>query len=99
VRLYQHLTEAKKEFVLSKFVLNAGTLIGARVNGAQEAENKMVFTQMMSAALQKARETEYWLKLLHKGNYLEEREYTSINDDCDELLRLLVNICKTAKGG
>jgi four helix bundle protein len=99
VHLYQHLSETKKEYVLSKFVLHSGTLIGARVKTAQEAENKMVFVQMMNVALQKATETEYWLQLLRHGHYLEETEYNSISADCLELTKLLTKICKTAKGG
>ena len=98
VRLYQHLSETKKEFVLSKFVLNSGTLIGARIKTAQEAENKTIFVQMMNAGLQKARETEYWLLLLRKGDYLEEKEHESIDSDCQELVALLTTICNTAKG-
>jgi hypothetical protein len=31
VALYKHLSEEKKEFVLSKFVLASGTQIGARI--------------------------------------------------------------------
>lgn len=34
VRMYQHLSEEKKEFVLSKQVLRSGTSIGANVEEA-----------------------------------------------------------------
>ncbi|NJM14481.1 MAG: four helix bundle protein, partial [Bacteroidales bacterium] len=33
VKMYQHLSQEKKEFVLSKQVLSSGTSIGANVEG------------------------------------------------------------------
>ena len=38
IRLYQYLTDSKKEFVLSKQLLRSGTAIGALVREAQNAE-------------------------------------------------------------
>ncbi len=98
VRLYKHLCD-QQEFVLSKSLLSAGTIIGARVKAAQEAESKAVFIQEMSVALQKASETEYWLQLLHDGGWLNEKAFDSINADCVEVKKLLVAIVKTARSG
>src|SRR5207248_8318306 len=64
VRLYKFLSEEKKEFVLSKQALIAGTYVGAHVKAAQEGESKTVFVHEMSAALQKASQAQYWLQLL-----------------------------------
>lgn len=43
VKLYQYLTEQKKEYVLSKQLLRSGTAIGALVREAQQAESKADF--------------------------------------------------------
>ncbi|HWQ32496.1 MAG TPA: four helix bundle protein [Blastocatellia bacterium] len=99
VRLYKHLCEQQQEFVLSRYLLAAGTAIGARVKAAQEAESKTVFVQEMSVALQKASETEYWLQLLHDGGLLDEKAFDSINTDCVEVKKLLVAIVKSARKG
>ncbi len=98
VKLYQHLVDVRKEFVLSKFLLAAGTQIGARVESAQQAEDRFGFIREMSVALQKAAETKYWLKLLQAGEYLTQAEFDSIAADDDELLALLTSIVKTSKG-
>ena len=50
----------------------------------------------MSIALKEANETNYWLKLLYKTDYLSKSQYDSINADIDELIRLLIAICKTS---
>lgn len=99
IRLYKYLSEEKKEFVLSKQVLLAGTYIGAHIKSAQEAETRAGFTQELNVALQKASETEYWLDLLREAGYLDEKAYSSIHTDCKELIKLLTAITKTIKRG
>jgi four helix bundle protein len=97
VRLYKFLSEEKKEFVLSKQVLLAGTGVGAHVKAAQEADSRAAFAHEMSLALQRASATEYWLELLRDAEYLDEKAFASIHADCVELLRLLTSIVKTAR--
>jgi four helix bundle protein len=98
VKAYKHLTDEKREFVLSKFLLTSGTLIGARVETAQAAVDRNAFTYEMNTALQKAKESEYWLKLLLAGEFLTQQEFDSLFADADELVSLLTKIVKTAKG-
>ena len=98
VSLYRHLSEEKKEFVLSKFVLNSGTLIGARVETSQNAADRNSFIYEMNSALVRANETSYWLKLLHAGHYLTQDEFDSYQSDTNELIGLLTKIVKTSKG-
>ena len=40
VNLYKHLTDNKKEFVLSKQLLRSGTSIGANVTEAQKGQSR-----------------------------------------------------------
>jgi four helix bundle protein len=89
VKLYQYLCEVKHEYILSKQLLNAGTHIGKHVKEANAAESKTVFTQEMSIALRKASETEYWLELLHKAEFLSDKQFESMNQDRDEIFRML----------
>ena len=97
VKLYQHLTKKKKEFVMSKQVLRSGTSIGANVSEAQRGQSKADFHAKMSIALKEASETNYWIKLLYKTEYLTKAEYGSLRLDIEELLRLLISICKTSE--
>ena len=97
VKLYKHLINFKGEYVMSKQLLRAGTSIGANVSEAVQAQTKPDFLTKMNVALKEAAETEYWLKLLLASEYLTKEEYKSVNDDCAELLRLLVSIVKTSK--
>ncbi len=97
VNLYKHLCEKKKEFVLSKQLLRSGTAIGALAREAEQAESKADFVHKMAIALKEANETEYWLELLHVTKYLETKEFSSIQEDVAELLKLLTSIINTSK--
>lgn len=97
VKLYRYLTNEKQEYGLSKYLLNAGTHIGAHVEAAQQAPDRPNFQHEMGVALQHAVKTQYWLKLLAEGSYLTKAEFDSIIADADELARLLTTIVKSAK--
>ena len=96
VNLYKHVTNNKKEYILSKQLLRSGTSIGANVTEAQRGQSKADFTAKMAIALKEAYETEYWLRLLYKTEYMNGNEYDSIHKDIEEIISLLISICKTA---
>src|SRR5215470_16034102 len=98
VKLYKYLTELKKEFVISKRLLADGTDLGAHVKAAQEAESRSGFIHEMSAALQKSSRVEFWLQLLRDSDFLDEKEFDSMNSDNQELFSLLTSIVKTSRG-
>ena len=90
------LINESKEYILSKQLLRSGTSIGANVAEAQCGQSKADFVAKMSIALKEANETLYWLKLLHRTDYLNEKQFESLNKDVNELISLLTASCKTA---
>lgn len=97
VNLYKHLTEHKKEFVLSKQLLRSGTNPGAMVREAKNAESSNDFVHKLGIAQKETGETMYWLELLKATNYLTEQEFQSMNADAEEILKLLTSSIKTKK--
>ena len=97
VRLYQHLTGEKKEYVLSKQLLRSGTSIGANIAESECAFSRKDFLAKMYIAFKECNETLYWIDLLHDTNYLTESEYRSICTDCKELHKMLASITKTIR--
>jgi len=97
VKAYKYLTKEQHEFILSKQLLRSGTAIGALIKEAEHAQSRADFINKMNIALKEANETEYWLMLLKDSNYLNDKTYTSIHNNCDELIRLLASIVKTSK--
>ena len=97
IRLYQYLRSKKKEFVLSKQLLRSGTSVGANIAEAQQAQSRADFLSKINIALKEAAETEYWLRLLRATDYMAEKEFRSIYDDCEQVKKLLVSIVKSTK--
>ena len=97
VNCYKFLIQEKKEFVLSKQLLRSGTSVGAMIRESEHSESKPDFIHKLNIALKEANETDYWLELLFKTEYLAEKEFSSLHNDCVELLKLLVSIIKTTK--
>jgi four helix bundle protein len=96
VNLHKHMIREYKEYVLSKQILRCGTSIGANIAEAQRGQSKADFAAKMSIALKEASETEYWLRLLYKTEYLSKEQYSSLSADIQELISLLMAICRTA---
>ena len=96
VNLYKTLCE-RKEYVLSKQLLRSGTAIGALMKESEHAQSTADFINKVNIALKEANESSFWLNLLKDTNFLNETEYSSINKDCEELIKLTVSIVKTSK--
>ena len=96
VNLYKYLKEEKLEYVMSKQLLRCGTSIGANVKEALRAQSKADFNTKMHIAMKEASETEYWLELLRKTDYLTKAQAGMLKD-CTELLKILIAITKTIK--
>ena len=97
VKLCKLLREQRKEYVLSKQLLRAGTSIGANVMEAQNAQSRADFCSKLNIALKEATETKYWLRLLEATDYLTRVEFDSIYPDCVELEKILVSSVKAIK--
>ena len=75
-------------------LLRAGTSIGANNAEAINAISKADYKSKSFIALKEARESLYWIELLHRNKYLDEKQHDSIHGDCEELVRILVSRCK-----
>jgi four helix bundle protein len=97
VKLYRYLVKTKRETVLSKQILRSGTSIGANINEAQYGNSRADFTAKLHIALKETAETEYWLHVLEKSEYLDRNMATSMLTDCLEIKRILIASINTAK--
>ena len=97
VKLSQYLNDEKREFVLSKKILDSGTSVGVLVEEARQGENRTDFVQKLSIANKEAFKTNFWLRLLLDGGFLNEKQAKSLLDDCEELQKMLISAIKTTK--
>lgn len=75
-------------------LLRSGTSIGANNAEATNAVSKTDYRAKSFIALKEARESLYWIDLLHRNNYIDDKQYNSIYADCEELVKILVTRCK-----
>ena len=75
-------------------LLRSGTSIGANNAEATNAVSKTDYRSKSYIALKEARESLYWIELLHRNNYIDDKQYQSIYADCEELVKILVTRCK-----
>ncbi len=97
VNLYKHLTDNQKEYVLSKQILRSGTAIGALQSEACFAESKADFIHKFGIAQKECNETMYWLNLLYRSQYLDLKQFESLNNDAVELMKMITSTILTVK--
>lgn len=97
VNLYKYISATYKDKVIVTQLLRSGTSIGANIEEADVGISKKDFLSKMYISLKEARETKFWLVLLHRTQYINDAEFESIYGDCIELIKLLSAITKTTK--
>ena len=97
VNVYRYLTEEKHEYVLSKQLLMSAAYIAKHCKTAVHSHARPGFSGEMYKALEKGLDTDLWLLLLKSGEFLNENQYTSLNDDCVELIKLTSSISKATQ--
>jgi len=97
VNVYKYLAFDKKEHVISKQLLRCGTSIGANVEEAVGGQSEKDFLSKISISYKEARETVYWIKLLHATDYIDKKQAESLLQDAEELCKILGSIQLTIK--
>ena len=83
---------------LANQLLRSGTSIGANNAEATNAVSKTDYRAKSYIALKEARESLYWIELLHRNKYIDDKQYQSIYNDAEDLVKLLVHRCKKIDG-
>ena len=96
-KMYKYLRDVRGEEMASKQVYRSGTSIGANIAESINAESNADFIHKLGIALKEANETEYWLNNLHVSGYINDKEYDSMYNDNEEIIRILVKSIKTMK--
>ena len=96
-RLSQYLTMEKRDYVLSRQILRSGTSIGANIREAQFAQSDADFVSKLSIALKEGAETQYWLEVLLRADYISPKQYKSLVADANRLVGLLVRSVNSKK--
>lgn len=97
VKLSQFLNDEKREFVLSRKVLDSGTAIGVFIEEARQGSDRSDFGLKLSVANKEAFKTNFWLRLLRDSEYITPNQSESLIADCTELQKMLISSLKSTR--
>ena len=96
IKLVKEL-KLKHESIISNQIGRSATSIGANIHEAQYAQGKKDFISKLEISLKEASETGYWLELLHRTNYIDEKTFKTLSSKCASLRVMLIASCRTVK--
>ena len=97
VNLCRTVKTDKKESVLTNQLLRSGTSIGANIHESKYAHGTADFISKMQIALKECYESEYWLELMFRTDYIEEYMYNELKNACGTIRRMLISSINTVK--
>ena len=97
VNLCRFLDKERRGKHIIDQIMRSGMSIGANLAEAECAISDNDFLAKLYISLKECNETLYWLRLLRKVNDLDEKQFSSIFVDGEEIKRLLVSIIKTKR--
>ena len=97
VRMVNRLPRTLAAVEIGRQVLRSGTSIGANMEEAKGAESRRDFIHKTNTAYKEARETYYWLNLIHAVILIDDKEVHALRQECDEIIRILHAILRKAR--
>jgi four helix bundle protein len=97
IRVCRSIKECKRESVMTTQLIRCGTSIGANIHESKYAQSSADFISKMQIALKECFESEYWLELLVKTDFISDEEYKHLQNKCGSLRRMLIASINTSK--
>ena len=97
VKLCRELRLREREYVLTNQLLRSGTSIGANIHESKYGQSPADFVAKMQIALKECYETEYWLELLSRSDYISEDTYKALRQEAGSVRRMLIASINTTK--
>lgn len=96
-KLSDYIQKERREFTLSRKVLDSSVNIGLFIEEARQGEDRSDFRQKYSLANKEAFKSNYLIRLLHGGGYINEEQFRSLIFECEELQKMLVSALKSLR--
>ena len=97
VNLCKEVKANHRESVLTNQLLRSGTSIGANIHESKYAHGTADFIAKMQIALKECYESEYWLEILCRTEYISESQYSTLRNNCGSIRRMLISSINTTK--
>ena len=97
-QLCDELQKERKEYVISRKLLDSGINIGLFIEEGRQGEDRIDLRQKYSLANKEAFKSHFLLRLLRDTQHLNAETSTSLLSDCEELQKMLIAAIKTLRG-
>ncbi len=97
VRMFSSLPKTTAAQVLGKQALRAGTSVAANFREASRARFDAEFISKLGIVEQELDETLLWLELLVEAKLVPMQKMSALNQEAEELLKIIVACLRTAK--
>jgi len=81
-------------FVIGRQIIESGTSIHSNIIHARASLTKKEFVNYMNNASREAKETKSWIEMLTACNFIRENLVSNLLKESDEIISVLVTICK-----
>ena len=97
INMCKNIKGTKRESVLTNQLMRSGTSIGANIHESKYAQSNADFISKMQIALKECYESEYWLELLNRTQYISDQQYSVLKNACGQIRRMLISSINTSK--
>ncbi|MBQ7160884.1 MAG: four helix bundle protein [Clostridia bacterium] len=97
VKICKVIMADKHEYVMTKQLIKSGTSIGANIYESKYGHSTADFISKMQIALKECYESEYWLELLYRTEFIDSERFAELSHSCGEIRRMLVSSINTVK--
>jgi four helix bundle protein len=97
IRLYSALPKTTIAQVLGKQLLRSGTSVAANFREASRARSDAEFVSKLGIVEQELDESLLWFELLVESDIVSESKLNSLQQEADELIRIVVAAIKTTR--
>jgi four helix bundle protein len=97
IRMINSMPVTKTSRVLGDQLLRSATSIGANYRACCRAKSKKDFINKLKIVEEEADETIYWLELIENSGIFNLSKLSSLKDETNQILAIIVASLKTAK--
>ncbi len=98
IELCSHLEKSGAGRIMGGQLLRSGPSVGANIHEAQGGQSRADFISKVSIAHKEARESAYWLRIIHDAKLaLNIKLVENLREETEQLIKILSSILLTSK--
>jgi len=97
IDICKNIKSENREGVMTNQLIRSATSVGANIHESKYGHGTADFIAKMQIALKECYESEYWLELLNRTDFIRDDEYKTLQNECGAIRRMLISSINTVK--